>query len=162
SDVPDLVGKTGEFTCAKPTGNNHGPVQVRNIFHFAYADGTPFVPISTTLYGWVNQRSDELQEQTLATLKASPFNRIRMMVLPIKYGDDNVPVCFPFEDNGDHHWNFERFDPHFFQHIEKRLAQLRDMGIEAELILFHSRDSGTTGLDRMPPEADDRYLRYTI
>src|SRR5438309_2127801 len=84
-----ISGRTGEFTCVQASANNHGPVSAVNTFHFAYADGTPFVPISTTLYGWVNQRSDELQEQTLATLKASPFNRIRMMVLPIRYGDDN-------------------------------------------------------------------------
>jgi hypothetical protein len=162
SNLPELSGTGGAFTCVEPSAASHGPVGARNVYQFAYADGTQFVPISTTLYGWVNQRSDELQEQTLASLKTSPFNRIRMMVLPIKYGTDNEPRFFPFEVTADHNWDYSKFDPRYFQHIETRLAQLRDMGIEAELILFHNRDNGLTQLDRMPPDADDRYLRYVI
>jgi hypothetical protein len=162
SDLPELSGKTGEFICVDPSAADHGPVHPRNVYQFAYADGTPFVPISTTLYGWVNQRSDDLQDQTLATLRASPFNRIRMAVLPISYNTDNVPNYFPFERNADKSWNFSRFDPRFFQHIEKRLGDLRDQGVEAELILFHSRDGGLTKFDRMPAAVDDRYLRYVI
>jgi hypothetical protein len=162
SDKPELAGKTGSFTCVKPTGNNHGPVVARNMFHFAYADGTPYFPISTTLYGWVHQRSNELQEQTLATLRESPFNRIRMMVTPIAYSLDNIPHHFPFEENKDESWIYTKFNPAYFQHIEKRLRQLRDMGIQAELILFHSRDGGRTELDRMPASADDRYVRYCL
>jgi Domain of unknown function (DUF5605)/Domain of unknown function (DUF5060)/Protein of unknown function (DUF4038) len=162
SDRAELSGKTGAFTCTKPTGNNHGPVVARNIHHFAYLDGTPFFPISTTLYGWVHQRSNELQEQTLATLKSSPFNRIRMMVTPITYAYDNIPHFFPFEENRDESWIYEKFDPRYFQAIEKRVMQLRDMGIQAELILLHSRDGGRTQLDRMPAHADDRYIRYCL
>ena len=135
---------------------------MRNIYQFTYADGTNFIPISTTLYGWVNQRSEALQDETLATLKASPFNRIRMMVLPISHTPDNVPLLFPFEMNADKSWDFSKFDPRYFQHIETRLGQLRDMGIEAELILFHNRDGGSTKFDRMPADVDDRYLRYVI
>ena len=162
SEVRDLNGQKGEFCCVAPAEGQHGPVMPKNTFHFAYADDKPFVPISTTIYGWVNQRSDELQEQTLASLKASPFNRVRMMVLPIKYGPDNVPRWFPFEKNEDGSWNFDHPDPQYFRHIEQRLAQLREMGIEAELILFHSRDDGLTHFDRMSAEADDRYLRYVV
>jgi hypothetical protein len=162
SDLAALSGKSGEFKCVKPSAGSHGPVGVRNVYQFAYADGTPFVPISTTVYGWVNQRSDELQEETLASLKQSPFNRIRMMVLPIRHGKDNAPNYFPFEKNADSTWNYSKFDPRFFQHVEMRLAQLRDMGIEAELILFHNRDTSATGYDRMPADVDDRYLRYVV
>ena len=162
SELRDLNAKTGEFFCMPPAAGQHGPVMPVNTFHFAYADGTPFVPIGTTAYGWVNQRSDALQEQTLASLKASPFNRVRMMVLPIKYGPDNIPRWFPFEKNEDGTWNYDHPDPEYFQHIEKRLGDLREMGIEAELILFHSRDSGLTHFDHMPASADDRYLRYVV
>jgi hypothetical protein len=162
SDLPELLGKTGEFMCVGPEAGNHGPVGVRNVYQFAYADGTAFVPISTTVYGWVNQRSDELQEQTLASLKQSPFNRIRMMVLPIRHSADNVPKYFPFEMKADKSWDYSTFDPRFFQHIETRLGQLQDMGIEAELILFHNRDQQGTKFDRMPSDADDRYLCYIV
>src|SRR5581483_7230286 len=49
-----------------------------------------------------------------------------------------------------------------FQHFEQRLAQLRDLGIEADLILFHPYDRGRWGFDRMPAASDDRYLRYVV
>jgi hypothetical protein len=39
---------------------------------------------------------------------------------------------------------------------------LCDLGIEADIILFHPYDKGHWGFDRMPAEADDRYLRYVI
>ena len=162
SDATILSGKSGQFTCTKPSPGNHGPVLVHNTYHFAYADGLPFVPISTTLYGWAQQRSDELKQQTLDSLKQLPFNRVRMMVFPIAYGKDNQPPFLPFETNPDGNWNFEKLNPTYFRDYENRIAELRDMGIQAELILFHNRDGNLTQLDRMSPEADDRYVRYVV
>jgi hypothetical protein len=37
-------------------------------------------------------------------------------------------------------FDFSRFEPDFFRHFEQRVAQLHDMGIEADLILFHPYD----------------------
>src|SRR5512142_927773 len=84
SNVPALDGKTGSFTCTSPSAGNHGPVRVRYLTHFAYEDGTPYVPIGTTCYACVHQ-GDRLEEQTLDTLRASPFNKIRMCVFPKSY-----------------------------------------------------------------------------
>jgi hypothetical protein len=36
------------------------------------------------------------------------------------------------------------------------------LGIEADLILFHPYDFGAWGFDHMPPEVNDRYLRYLV
>jgi hypothetical protein len=47
----------------------------------------------------------------------------------------------------------------FFSHLEHRIADLRALGIEADLILFHPYDRW--GYATMPAEADDRYLRST-
>ncbi len=55
-----------------------------------------------------------------------------------------------------------RFNPAFFRHLEKRVGQLRELGIEADLILFHPYDKGHWGFDRMDAAADDRYLRYVV
>ncbi|HOK67496.1 MAG TPA: DUF5060 domain-containing protein, partial [Anaerohalosphaeraceae bacterium] len=52
SNYPELDGKEGRFICTPPTAGNHGPVRVRQQYHFAYADGTPFFPFGTTLYEW--------------------------------------------------------------------------------------------------------------
>ena len=41
-------------------------------------------------------------------------------------------------------------------------GQVRNLGIEADVILFHPYDKGHWGFDRMPPDADARYLRHLV
>jgi hypothetical protein len=162
SNRKELAGKTGSFTCVRAGGNNHGPVRVSNTFHFAYADGTPYRQIGTTCYAWTHQ-GDELEEQTLATLKAGPFNKIRMCVFPKWYAyNRGEPPLYPFEGTPPNKWDFNQFNPAFFQHLEKRVAQLRHLNIEADVILFHPYDEGHWGFDRMPADADDRHLKYVV
>ena len=50
-------------------------------FHFAYADGTPYFPVGTTCYAWTHQ-GDELEEQTLATLKAGAVQQAADVRVP--------------------------------------------------------------------------------
>jgi hypothetical protein len=162
SNHQELNGKTGRLTCVAPSPGNHGPVRVRNTHHFAYVDGTPYFPVGTTCYVW-NHQGDRLEERTLKTLKASPFNKLRMCVFPHRYAyNDNEPIYYPFEGNPPRDWDFTRFNPKFFRHLERRIGDLRALGIEADLILFHPYDRAHWGFDRMPAEADDRYLRYVV
>jgi len=160
SGVPELHGRTGKFTCVRALQGAHGPVRVRNTHHFAYADGTPYFPFGTTCYAWVHQ-GDELERQTLKTLRTAPFNKIRMCVFPKSYEyNHNEPVFYPFERSASGENDFARPNPAFFAHLEERIAELCAMGIEADLILFHPYDRW--GYATMPPEADDRYLRYVL
>ena len=162
SSAAALNGKTGAFTCVAPSAGNHGPVRVRNTFHFGYADGTPYFPVGTTCYAWIHQ-GDALEAQTLATLKAGPFNKLRFCVFPKRYAyNQNEPSLYPFEGTPPNRWDLTRFNPAFFRHLEQRIAELRDLGIEADLILFHPYDRGHWGFDRMAAEADDRYVRYVV
>ena len=72
-------------------------MRVRYTTHFGYEDGTPYVPIGTTCYAWTHQ-GDALEEQTLATLRTAPFNKMRMCVFPKSYAyNANEPVYYPFE-----------------------------------------------------------------
>lgn len=162
SNRPELNGKTGSFVAMKPVAGNHGPVRVRGTYHFAHADGTPYFPIGTTCYAWTHQ-GDALEEQTLATLRQAPFNKIRMCVFPKRYAyNQNEPPLYPFAGTPPRTWDFSRFNPAFFRHLEKRIGELRDLGIEADLILFHPYDKGHWGFDRMSAAEDDRYLRYLL
>src|SRR5439155_1526335 len=162
SNRAELNGKTGSFTCTAPSPANHGPVRVRNTFHFAYADGTPYRQIGTTCYAWTHQ-GEELERQTLATLKTSPFNKLRFCVFPKRYAfNQNELPLYPFEGTAPRQWDFTRFNPKFFQHLDRRITQLRDMGIEADIILFHPYDVGHWGFDRMDAASDDRYLKYVV
>jgi hypothetical protein len=162
SNKPELDGKTGGFTALAPSPGNHGPVHVQNTYHFAYADGTPYWEIGTTCYAWVHQ-GDELAEQTLQTLATAPFNKLRMCVFP-KYMVYNhkEPVYYPYEGTPLMAWDYTRFNPVYFQNLEKRVGQLRDLGIEADIILFHPYDKNHWGFDQMGAENDDRYVRYVV
>ena len=162
SNRAELIGKKGIVQVVAPSKSNHGPVVVREQFHFAYADKTPYFPIGTTCYAWTHQ-PDELETQTLATLKGSPFNKIRMCVFPKNYDyNQNDPPRYPFVGKAPKDWDFSRFEPEFFRHLEKRILQLQEQGIEADLILFHPYDKGRWGFDRMSADSDDRYLKYAI
>lgn len=162
SNRPELDRKTGSFPCTPASGRNHGPVRVRDTYHFAYADGTPHLSFGTTGYAWTHQ-DEALEAQTLKTLAAAPFNKLRMCVFPKRYlYNENEPRLYPFEGTAPDRWDFSRPNPAFFRHLERRVGDLRALGIEADLILFHPYDKGHWGFDRMPADADDRYLRYVV
>lgn len=160
SSAAELNGKSGEFECGPASNSNHGPVSVRNRYHFGYADGSPYLPIGTTCYAWAHQ-GEEMEAQTLATLRSAPFNKMRMCVFPKDYSyNKNEPVYYPYEKNPTGGWDYTRFNPEFFRHFEQRVDDLRQLGIEADIILFHPYDRW--GFADMGNTADDRYLRYIV
>jgi hypothetical protein len=161
SNQPRLDGRSGAFSVGPPPPGDHGPVRVRNTYHFAYEDGSPYRPIGTTCYTWIH-RTEELQEETLRTLAQSPFNKLRMCVFPQDHASDFMPpTLFPFAGTPPRQWDTTRFNPEFFRHLEKRVGQLRDLGIECDLILFHPYGK-TWGFDGMDAASDDRYVRYVV
>jgi hypothetical protein len=159
SNTDALKGKAGNVEVTAPSAGNHGPVRVRDTFHFGYDDGTPYYPFGTTCYAWVHQTEDR-QQETLASLKDGPFNKLRMCIFPKWYQyNHGTPPRFPFPRDGETN-DYTRFNPEYFRHIESRIADLRAMNIEADLILFHPYDHW--GFQEMPAEVDDRYLKYVI
>jgi len=160
SNIPEMDATTGEFKCINALPGVHGPIRVVDQFHFAYADGTPYKQVGTTSYAWVHQ-DEALVEKTLNTLEKTAFNKIRMCVFPKDYTyNRNEPRLFAFERQADGNWDFTRFDTRFWRDFERRILQLADLGIEADLILFHPYDRW--GFSQMAPEVDDRYLSYAV
>jgi hypothetical protein len=160
SNREELAGKEGSFTCVAPSGRNHGPLKVVNTYYLEYADGSPFFGVGTTAYQWTSV-DQETQEQTLETLGTAPFNKIRMCVFPkhYRFGNDTEPWIHPFlmsEGKPD----FTRPEVAFFQNFDRRVAQLLELGIEADVILFHPYD--IWGYFLMGHELNERYVRYMI
>ena len=157
-----LTRHLGTFTVIPATGNNHGPVRVHDTYHFAYADGTPYYPFGTTCYNWL-QAPDDWQELTLRTLASSPFNKVRFLVFPQDkdFKQSAPPTLFPFEGKPRKDWDYTRFSPAFFQKMEQRVGQLRDIGVEADIILFNPYGK-SWGFDTMDAATDERYLRYIV
>ncbi len=160
SNRPELNAKSGSLLAGPPSAHNHGPVQVFKTFYLRYADGKPYHQFGTTCYAWIHQ-TEQLQQQTLETLAASPFNKIRFCVFPKAYTyNQNEPALFAFQRKPDGSFDFDRPDPAFWRHIERRILDLKRLGIEADLILWHPYDRW--GFADMSDPQDDRYLRYCI
>ncbi|WP_105969102.1 DUF5605 domain-containing protein [Streptomyces geranii] len=160
SNARSLDAVEGAFACGPATAGAHGPVRVHGTFHFRHADGTRHLPVGTTAYAWTHQ-GDKLEEQTLRSLADSPFNKVRMCVFPKAYlHNTNEPPLYPFEGSPEEGWDFRRPVPAYFRHLEQRIAQLGELGIESDLILFHPYDRW--GFSDMGPVADERYLRYVV
>jgi hypothetical protein len=179
SNIKELSDHKGIINCVGSSENVHGIVEVNGKTNFSYSDGTPYHPIGTTCYVW-NLQSKKLQEKTLKTLKNSPFNKIRFCIYPKRYTFNyNEPEYYPFpgkikekwnDKNLDdytpkpHHswWDYDNFNIKYFQHIDECILQLREMKIEADLILFHPYDFGAWGFDCIPEEINNRILKYLV
>jgi len=168
----------GEFTVIPPGSTNHGPVRARG-FHFEYADGAPYFPLGTTAYVWHLQGAST-QQTTLEELRKGYFNKIRFCVMPKHYLYNlHEPSSYPYEGSAapfeatfsgnfytlmgvqpGNHFDFERFNPAHFQHLEQCVQQLADMGIEADIIMMHAYDRW--GFSQMTASQDALYFRYLL
>jgi hypothetical protein len=164
-----LDGVEGGFECVPAGKDNHGPVRVAKRFHFSYADGKPCFVMGSTAYAWTC-RPREVRAQTLASLSAYGFNKVRMLFFPKRYigsfGDVDIsyePPEYPFPGEPGA-FDFTRFNPSYFRNFEERVQDLMDRGVEADVILFHPYDSDRHwGIDSGMNHADQiRYLRYLM
>ncbi len=167
SSLPALNGLTHSFTVLPAAEGNHGPVNVSGM-HFTHADGERFFVMGTTAYVW-HHRPAEVRAQTLESFTKYGFNKIRMLFFPKHYtgGFNKInvsyePPCYPFE-GAPGSFDFRRPNPAYFWEFEDRLAELRQRGIIADVILFHPYDFGHWDLDAGMDEDDALlYLRYII
>lgn len=168
---------SGRFIVNEAHEGNHGPVRTANTYHFAYEDGTSFNPIGTTSQGWHLKYDGDIA-QSLKVLKASGFNKVRFSIFPRhnEYDLDD-PQYFPYEGtamsthvlnkdnvaeytgrNEDNHFDFSRFNPEYFRHLETCITELGQAGIEADLILFHPYDRW--GFSCMSSKENEQYISY--
>src|SRR5205823_732500 len=91
----------------------------------------------------------------------SPFNKVRFGLFPKWLIYNRVdPPRYPYVEIATHRFDFERFDPKYFAHIEERLRDLMKLGIEADIILFHPYDNW--GFASMDAAHDAAYIRYVV
>lgn len=83
-----------------------------------------------------------------------------MCVFPKHYNwNQSEPWTFPYarkEQTND----YTRPNYAFFRNFDRRVAQLNNLEIQADIILFHSYDKW--GYAKMGEENDDRYVKYMI
>lgn len=159
SSAPELDGRVGEFVVGPASEGNHGPVRVVGGWRFEYADGTRHESYGTTCYHWTHTGDEAHERRTLESLAASPFNKLRMCLLPTAA---MTPPRIAFAGDTPGELDPTRFDPEFFRHFEARIADLLRLGIEADVIIFHPYDKGHWGVDNLTPEQDRFLVRYVV
>jgi hypothetical protein len=97
-----LPASTGRHGMAKASGTS-----------FVFEDGTRFLPVGTPAYAMVHQTRD-LLEETLRSLAASPFHKVRFCLFP-KYFFYNREELqhFPFVRGQDGRFDFSMPDEAF-------------------------------------------------
>jgi hypothetical protein len=170
-------GAEGDFTVLPAEEGNHGPVRVANAYHFAYDDGTPYFCVGTTCYAWAFGPDGRIRE-TLESLRQARFNKLRFCLTPKHYAYNlGEPRSYPYEGTPmdssvltpenymnysaasvGNHWDFTRFNPEHFRHLENCVRELGNIGVEADLIVMHPYDRW--GFSAMTPEQDDLYWHY--
>ena len=158
SSDANLNNVSGNFTVVPASSGNHGMVHVAKKFHFSYSDGTPYFLLGTTLYNWVNRDAD-LREKTVEALSTNAFTKVRFGLFPKWYQFNRLdPERYPFVEVSHHKFDLDRFDPMFFQKVEGELLELQNLGIEADIILFHPYDNW--GFSSMDQHHDEAYIKY--
>ena len=157
--VSGIISGRGELEVLPAREGRRGPVRARGI-HLYYADGTPWTGLGTTVYALAHQE-EELIDQTMGTLGQSPFTKVRMCLFPKYYTyNHNDPPRYAFRRNAEGVWDPDRPDFDFWDAFEKQLRQLDDMGIQADLILFHPYDRW--GFATMSMAQNRTYLDYLL
>lgn len=101
--VSGIAEAAGKEVC-QPNPSAHGRVTAKGT-HFRCTDGTLFLPFGITIYAMIHQ-PDALVEQTLQTLAAAPFNKVRFCLFPKHFAcNENEPPFYPFEKAPDGSWD---------------------------------------------------------
>lgn len=151
----ELIGKEN---CEPAAEGRHGKV-CANGLHFAYEDGTRYAPFGTTVYALAHQE-ESLIQQTFETLEKAPFNKVRFCLFPKSYDfNQNDPRLYAFEKKGEA-WDVNHPCMEFWDHFEESIQKMDSLGIEADLILFHSYDRW--GFAKLSKEEALTYLDYLV
>jgi len=157
--VTGPVSGEGSVTVEPAREGRHGIVRAVDC-HFEHQDGTMYYPFGTTIYAMIHQ-DRELVEETFRSLEAAPFNKVRLCVFPKHYDfNHNEPEYYAFEKDADGKWDVSRPCFAFWDLLDEAIERLGDLGIEADLILFHPYDRW--GFSKLTQEESLTYLSYAI
>lgn len=157
--VTGCIQAKGGERCEPASSGEKGIVRAKDV-HFEYSDGTLFYPIGTTVYALVHQKED-LINQTVDSLRMSPFNKVRHCVFP-KFYDYNKeePELFAFEKDENGNWDMHHPCFAFWDRLEQVILKLAEYGIQSDLILFHPYDKW--GFSAFTMEQCKLYLDYLL
>ncbi len=150
-DDPGLEGN-GKFHAHAYMGANpikeHGFLRTAsNDRHLVHDDGTPFFWLGDTIWTAPAKATVDEWKRYLTKRTAQGFNIAQMNSLP--QWDTSQPIQrYPFKD----HWNLDKPNPEYFNHLDELVAMAHDRGIfSAFIVLWFNFVPGTRPDD--PPNS---------
>lgn len=153
----------GRLRCIAPRAHGFIRVHPDNPYAFAYADGTPFFPLGDTCYGLHDDSpiTPELRREYLETRRRQRFNFVRMSLGHSHYRAQADPVYWAWGGTPGQP-DLDRLNPVFFQSLDGLLRQMRQGGMNAELLLLSFYRLPFTDTTRWTPARERLWLRYVI
>lgn len=153
----------GTLQCTTPTGHGFIRIHPDNPYAFAYSDGTPFFPMGDTCYGLHDDSSitPELRRIYLATRRSQRFNFVRMSV-GHSHERAQVDPTFWAWGGTPKKPDLDRLNPAFFHRLDDLFRQMRQCGMNAELLLLNFYRLPFTDTRLWTPARERLWLRYVL
>ncbi|MBI4664077.1 MAG: DUF4038 domain-containing protein [Verrucomicrobia bacterium] len=149
--------------CTAPRAHGFIRVHPENPYAFAYSDGTPFFPVGDTCYGLHDDSpiTPELRDEYLKARRAQRFNFVRMSV-----GHSEARAA-----TNSAYWawggtarqpDLDRLNPTFFRGLDALFRELRERGMNVELILLNFYRRPFTDPKVWTAARERLWLRYVV
>jgi Protein of unknown function (DUF4038)/Domain of unknown function (DUF5060)/Putative collagen-binding domain of a collagenase len=155
---------SGRLRCTPPRGHGFIRIHPDNPYAFAYADGAPFFPMGDTCYGLYDDSpiTPELRSQYLRTRRSQRFNFVRMSVGHSAPRAESDPAAYWAWGGTPQNPDLDRLNPVFFRGLDAVLSQMREEGMNAELLLLNFYRTPFTNPRQWTPSHERLWLRYVI
>ena len=159
SDPPDpgLVAH-GELHCGPPAGHGFVEQHAQNPYAFQHSDGTPFFHLGDTCYSLTALARATQRLPYLHRRRQQGFSHVRFQIGGGRFG--NSPMAWPFGGSTQQP-ALDRYNPAYFQRVDGLLADMRDAGLGAEVILLDYYQPPQTSAGWIS-ELEEAYLRYIL
>jgi hypothetical protein len=153
----------GKVRCTKARSHGFIRIHPENPYGFAYADGTAFFPMGDTCYGLFDDSpiTPALRKEYIGTRRGQRFNFVRMTV-----GHSEARAA-----TNEAYWawggtakqpDLDRFNPVFFREFDRLMGELRDSGMNVELILLNFYRRPFTDTNIWTAARERLWLRYVL
>ncbi|HEU0141468.1 MAG TPA: DUF4038 domain-containing protein, partial [Bryobacteraceae bacterium] len=132
------IFQRGRIVAGPATTQGFIGVHPQNSYAFAYSDGTAFFPMGDTCYGLFDDSpiTPELRKKYLDTRRGQHFNFVRMSIGHSPYRASADPVYWAWGGTAQQP-DLDRLNPEFFKAFDRLLLEMRQAGMNAELLLFN-------------------------
>ena len=153
----------GKIRCSQARGHGFIRVHPENPYAFAYADGTPFFPMGDTCYGLYDDSpiTPALRGEYIKARRAQHFNFVRMSVGHSEARAATNAAYWAWGGTAQKP-DLDRLNPIFFRGLDELFGDLRDRGMNVELILlsFYRRPFVDTNV--WTASRERLWLRYVL